>query len=117
MLARNGFGCMGGARGATVLAQAGGKFEGEHLHPVLALRRVPDPKSQRTELLLDLDHDRLRRDLMVGIPLQLGAERIDQLEPAVPCFDAAGHAGLVGRKMSFRKDQRIAPIEDFGKMR
>ena len=54
---------------------------------------------------------------MIGIPLQLGAERIDQLEPAVPCFDAAGHAGLVGRKMSFREDQRIAPVEDFGKMR
>ena len=117
MLARNGFWCMGAARGATVLAQASRKLEGEHLHAVLAFRRVPEPKPQRTELLLDLDRDRLRRDLMISIPLQLGAERIDQLEPAVPYFDAAGHAGLVGRKMSFREDQRIAPVEDFGKMR
>ena len=117
MLARNGFWCMGAARGATVLAQASRKLKGEHLHAVLALRRVPEPKPQRTELLLDLDHDRLRRDLMVGIPLQLGAERIDQLEPAVPYFDAAGHAGLVGRKVSFREDQWIALVENFGKMR
>ena len=54
---------------------------------------------------------------MAGIPLQLGAERIDQLEPAVPYFDAAGHAGLVGRKVSFREDQWIALVENFGKMR
>jgi hypothetical protein len=54
---------------------------------------------------------------MIGIPLQLGAERIDQLEPAVPCFDAAGHAGLVGREVSFREYQGIAPVKDFGKMR
>ena len=46
MLARNGFGCMGGARGATVLAQASGKLEGEHLHAVLAFCRVPEPKPQ-----------------------------------------------------------------------
>ena len=117
MLERNGFWCMGAARGATVLAQASGKLEGEHLHAVLAFCRVPEPKPQRTELLLDLDHDRLRRDLMVRIPLQLGAERIDQLEPAVPCFDAAGHAGLVGREVSFREYQGIAPVKDFGKMR
>ena len=117
MLARNGFERMGGARGATVLAQTGGKLEGEHLHAVLAFCRVPEPKPQRLELLLDLDCNRLRRDLMVGIPLQPGAERIDQLEPPVPCLDAAGHAGLVGRKVSFREDQRIALIEDLGKMR
>ena len=54
---------------------------------------------------------------MVGIPLQLGAERIDQLEPPVSGFDAAGHAGLVGRQVSFREDQRVAPVKDFGKMR
>lgn len=54
---------------------------------------------------------------MVGIPLQLGAERIDQLEPAVPGFDAAWHAGLVGRNVSLREDQRKALIEDLGKMR
>ena len=54
---------------------------------------------------------------MIGIPLQLGAERIDQLEPAVPRLDASRHAGLVGRKVSFREDQRIALIEDVGKMR
>ena len=99
-----------------MLTSAGGKLEGEHLHPVLALRRVPEPKPQRTELLFDLDCNRLRRDLMVGFPLQLGAERIDQFEPPVPCFDAARHAGLVGMKVSFREDQRLAPVKDFGKM-
>lgn len=60
MLACNGFWCMGAARGATVLAQASRKLEGEHLHPVLAFCRVPDPEPQRTEFLLDLDHGRLR---------------------------------------------------------
>ena len=60
MLERNGFWCMGAARGATVLAQASRKLKGEHLHAVLAFCRVPEPKPQRTELLLDLDHDRLR---------------------------------------------------------
>ena len=81
-----------------MLAQAGRKFECEQLHAVLTFCRVPEPKPQRLELLLDLDCNRLRRDLMIGIPLQLGAERIDQLEPAVPCFDAAGHAGLLSEK-------------------
>lgn len=54
---------------------------------------------------------------MVGIPLQLGAEGIDQFEPSVSYLDSARHAGLVCREVSFREDQRIAPIEDFGKMR
>lgn len=60
MLARNDFWCMGAAKGATALAQAGGKFEREHLHAELAFCRVPEPKPQGAELLLDLDCNRLR---------------------------------------------------------
>lgn len=53
--------------------------------------RLSNPEPQGAQLFLDLRCDGLGGNVVVGIPLQLGAKGIDQIEPAVPRFDTARH--------------------------
>lgn len=70
-------------------------------------------EAQGSELLLDLGRDDLGRPVLIGFPLQLRAELVDKVVPAVASLDAPAHGGFGHRQHPLLEDQRVAVVELF----